>query len=239
MKITCPQCGANIQTQPRSVQLICPFCKTQLLLKKEPFLESYAIEPTCEKKPTQAIAEQFLATRNRTDSIQAMQMLYLPFYRFLYERKGTSREEVVPGLDESPFLLAKIPSGQILSLKHATEREFMKPERNLKTVLEMLKQKKIQSLEEILLLYIPFWKIVISSGETIWIDAVQGKILTTIPAETRVRKSRLLALSLTGLLAFLLLEGLSIPSLAFGIAIQGVSALGFFYIIRRILLSET
>jgi|GEM_PF-6297208 len=233
MKITCPQCGAKIETQPRSIQLICPFCKTPLVLEKKPFLESYKIKPTCEKEPAKEMLLQFLAEKNRYDSMEKMQMLYLPFYRFLYDRKGIFTEEVISALKKPPFLLPGVPSGQILSLKNPVSNEFRKPERSLPTVIEMLKQRKISSVDELFLLYIPFWKILISSAETIWIDAVQGKILTTNLLRSQTKNNQLMTYLLIGLFILLILEGLAVPTLAMRILFQGATALAFFLLVKK------
>lgn len=90
MKITCPQCGADIDIQPRSLQLICPFCNTPLILKKEPVLESYRLEPTCEEEPAISFAKQFLIEKNSKDAIVKKNYSIFRFTDFYMKKEGES-----------------------------------------------------------------------------------------------------------------------------------------------------
>ncbi|TET19427.1 MAG: hypothetical protein E3J78_05455, partial [Candidatus Cloacimonadota bacterium] len=83
MKLECPQCGGKCDLQPRSLQLICPFCNTPLAFEKELFLETYKVEPTIEKEPARVLMQQHLCDKGRDDAIIRKEFLYLPFYRFL------------------------------------------------------------------------------------------------------------------------------------------------------------
>ncbi len=232
MKITCPQCGAEIAIQPRSLQLICTFCNTPLVFDKEPSLESYVIEPTLEEGPAISLAKVFLAEKNRFEEILKKDLLYLPFYRFLYERSGKMVEKVLSASKSTPFPLFTIPSGSMVQIKKDDKEFLVEPEKNLSVVLENLKKEKTKSLEEMLLLYLPFWKVTISSGETIWIDAVQGKVLTHTIFKIQKRTGKLLKSIFTGFFILLLVEGIIVPSYILRFLLQGATALGFFYFIK-------
>jgi len=233
MKITCPQCGADIDIQPRSLQLICPFCNTPLILKKEPVLESYRLEPTCEEEPAISFAKQFLIEKNSKDTIVKKELLYLPFYRFLYEKRGKIVEKVFSALRSPPFLLFTIPSGSMVPIKEDNKEIFMKSEKNVSLFLEKMKKEKAKSLGEMLLLYLPFWKITISSGETIWLDALQGKIVTSNVLKAQKRTGKLIKSLLTGFFILLLVEGIAVSSSILRFLLQGVTAMAFFYFMRR------
>ncbi|MCK4577091.1 zinc ribbon domain-containing protein [candidate division WOR-3 bacterium] len=233
MMITCPQCGADITIQPRSLQLICPFCETPLILKKEPLLESYKLEPTCEETPATLIAEQHLVEKSREEKIVKRELHYLPFYRFLSERNGKFVENVFSALSSPPFFLFSIPSGSIVTLKENDKDLLMKPEKSISEILESMKKQKTLCLDEMLLLHIPFWKITISSDEIIWIDAVQGKIHSSTVLEKQKRTGRFLKITLTTLLALLLIEGISVPQVALRLLLQFVTAGFFLFFIRK------
>jgi hypothetical protein len=83
-----------------------------------------------------------------------------------------------------------------------------------------------------LLLYLPFWKVTISSGETIWIDAVQGKVLAHTIFKIQKRTGKLLKSIFTGFFILLLVEGIIVPSYILRFLLQGATAVGFFYFIK-------
>ncbi len=239
MKITCPQCGADIALRPRSLQLICTFCNTPLLFEKEPFLESYRLELTCEEEPAISMAKQFLIEKNKTEEITKQEMLYLPFYRFLYEKNGKIVEKAFSALNSPPFLLFSIPSGSVVPLKKDNKEAFIKPEKNLSLILEKMKKEKARSLEEMLLLYLPFWKITISSGEIIWLDAVQGKIFASNVGREQIRTGKLLKILFSGFFILLLIEGIAVHSNVLRFLLQGITAIGFFYFVKKTTNSAT
>lgn len=233
MKITCPQCGADIDIQPRNIQLTCPFCNTPLIFKKEPSLESYRIEPTWEEEPTIALVKQFLIERSLEEKIEKMELLNLPFYRFLYEKKGKIVEKVFSALSSPPFLLFTIPSGSMIPMGENSKGIFVRPEKKLSLVLEKMKKERVKALEEMLLLYFPFWKVTIPSGKIIWLDAVQGKILASNIQKIQKTNARLIKTLFSGLLIVLLVEGFATSSNILGFLLQGVTTIGFFYLMKR------
>jgi hypothetical protein len=233
MKINCPQCGADIALQPRSIQLRCPFCETPLLLKKDLLLETYKVEPTCEERPAISLVQVLLKEKNRELKVVKTEMIFLPFYRFLCEKKGRSHETVYSALHDPPVFLTSVPSGSIIPLDTKETIKKRKVEKNLSEITESMKVEKVQSLEEILLLYIPFWMITLSSGEIVWIDAVQGKVHSDTVLKKRPKTKRFTTLTLTGLLFALVIEGILIPLSFVRPGVQIVTAGVFFYIMKR------
>jgi len=238
MKITCPQCGADIEIQPRSLQLICPFCNTQLIFDKELALESYRLKPTCEEEPTRHILKQFLTEKNRIEEIEECQLSYLPFYRFLYEKNNKIVEKIFSALEKPPFPFLSIPSGSMAPMGKDEKILIVKPECNLSSILEKMRRKEAKSLEEMLLIYYPFWRIKISSGETIWLDAVQGKIVSGENLKEQKDMKKFFKTILIGFFILLLIEGIVVPSHILRILLQGATAIGFFYFARKRLNNE-
>jgi hypothetical protein len=234
MKTACPQCGADIELQPRALQLICPFCNTALKFTKEPSLERYRIEPTIEETPATAIAREALLKQNRPDSIETKALSYLPFYRFLCEENGSFKEHVCAACADAPFPFFSIPSGTLAVLAKDEPIKGPKPEKPLSEVLSRSKLKNAKSIEEMLLLFLPFWKITLSTGEVIWIDAVEGHVVAAPPRGKRrpLRDLRTpLILSLT--LSILFAAGIMIPPLLLRLPVQmAIAVLGFF-ILRK------
>jgi hypothetical protein len=233
MKINCPQCGADIALQPRSIQLRCPFCETPLLLKKDLLLETYKVESTCEEKGAISLVHVLLQEKNRELKVVKTELIFLPFYRFLCEKKGKSHETVYSALRNPPVFLSSIPSGSIVPLDTKETIKKRNVEKNLSEITESMKAEKVQSLEEILLLYIPFYKITLSSGEIVWIDAVQGKVRSDSVLKKRPKTKRFTTLALTGLLIALVIEGILIPLGFLRPGIQIVTAGVFFYTMKR------
>lgn len=232
MKILCPQCGADIHLQPRSVRLLCPFCNTPLVLDKKLSLESYRLEPTCEQGPVTSIVNQSLKEKGREEKIVNKKMLYIPFYRFLYENEGRFPEKVVCALKSNPFHLFSIPSASIVPIKPEEENQLPQPQKDIFSVLEELKNKGVTSVEEMLLLYIPFWKVILSNNQTIWVEATQGKILSEIES-IKKDKGKLIKIIFSGLLIFLIIEGMIIPSWILRFLLQGITTGGFFFFLTR------
>ncbi|OQX51645.1 MAG: hypothetical protein B5M53_10805 [Candidatus Cloacimonas sp. 4484_209] len=234
MNITCPQCGAKIQLQPRSIQLFCPYCNTPLALEKEPSLETYKLEPTWDEKPIGELVKQFLAQKNRDNTITKQELIYLPFYRLLYELNGRITEKVFSALESPPFPLFSIPSGTLKPVEKDIGGKFLTPQKNLTVILDKIKKDKVKVVEEMLLLYLPFWRITISSNEIIWIDSVHGKILTQNIEEITNKKEKLVKLSLTGLFMLLFIEGIPPLAFPFRFILQCItSVIALYFIIKQ------
>ncbi len=234
MKFSCPQCGADITLQPRSLHLQCPFCSTPLKLSKEPALEHYRMEPSIEEKPAIAIARDAMHKQDRSGTIETAVMYYLPFYRFLCEKDGTFTEHVYSALSEIPFPLFSIPSGTLTVVNEKDVLKGVKPEKPLSQMLSSANLKKARTIEEMLLLFLPFWKVTLSSGEVIWVDAVEGN--TILPPLKKQRAHmpllrRRVALSI--LLAVLFLEGILLKPLIPRLLLQGATAGILFYFLIR------
>jgi uncharacterized membrane protein YobD (UPF0266 family) len=232
MKTVCPQCGADIHLQPRSIRLVCPFCNTPLVFDKKLSLESYRLEPTCEQGPAVSIVEQSLKEKGRKEKIVNKKMLYLPFYRFLFENEGMFSEKVVSALKSTPIYLFSIPSASIVSLTPEEENHLPQPQMDIFSVLEELKGQGVKSVEEMLLLYIPFWKVTLSNSRTIWVEATQGKILSEIESTTK-DKGKFTKIIFSGLLILLFIEGIFIPSWILRFFLQGITTGGLFFFLKR------
>lgn len=235
MKLSCPQCGADIALQPRSLQLVCPFCNTPLKFSKEPFLERYKMEPTVEEKPATAIAKDVLREQNRTESIAALSMQYLPFYRFLCETQGSFTEHVYSALSQTPFPLFSIPSGTLSAIRETETIEGPEPQKLLSEVLEKAKVKKSKSIDEMLLLFLPFWKITLSSGEIIWIEAVQGGVVASPKKKVTHHKPSIYAKLLFSLLVILMFfEGILVSPLLPRLLLQVITAGAGFFVANKV-----
>lgn len=234
MKFPCPQCGADIVLQPRSLQLVCPFCHTSLKLSKEPALERYRIEPTIEEKPALAIAHDLLLKQGKAEEISEQTMEYLPFYRFLCEKNGTFIEHVCSALGDSPFPLFSIPSGTLAPIEENGPLGGTTPAKELFEILKHEKLRKVMSIEEMLLLFVPFWKITLSNGEVIWIDAVEGRA-APLPMRRRARHTPGIfrKLVLSGALIALFIIGIQIVPFPMSMLFQLGGAGLLFFLLRK------
>jgi hypothetical protein len=130
-----------------------------------------------------------------------------------------------------PFPLFSIPSGTLTAVQEKKTIQGPQPEKQLSEILEKVNLKKAKSIEEMLLLYLPFWKITLSTGEVIWIDAVQGSV-----AKSTIKKKihhlpriyRKLVLSLTLITLFTVSIQISPFLLRLLFQIGGVGLLFFF-----------
>jgi hypothetical protein len=235
MKLSCPQCGADIPLQPRSLQLICPFCNTPIILSKEPSLEHYRMEPTIEEAPAIALAQEVLRTQNRTEEIETKIMYYLPFYRFLSDKNGVYTEQVYSALTDSPFPLFSIPSGTLTPLSEKEPPRGPQPQRQVSEILKGAKLEKTKSIEEMLLLFLPFWKVTLATGEIIWIDAVQGKVVASSAKKRAHHMPGILTRTLFSVLLLLLfVEGIVNAPLPIRLVLQMVTAGIALFIAKRV-----
>jgi hypothetical protein len=108
------------------------------------------------------------------------------------------------------------------------------PEKRISMILRKAKLEKTKSIEEMLLLYLPFWKITLSTGEIIWIDAVQGRVAKT-PIKKKIHHMpsiyRKLAFSITLIALFVVSIQISPFLMRLLFQIGGVGLL--FYFLRK------
>ena len=235
MKLSCPQCGADIALQPRSLQLVCPFCNTPLKFSKEPFLERYRMNPTIEEAPATAIAREVLCKQNRAEDIETAMMQYLPFYRFLCEKNGEFSEHVYSALTSTPFPLFSVPSGTLTAIGEKETIKGPEPEKPLSEVLKVAKLRKAKSIEEMLLIFLPFWKITLSTGEIIWIDAVQGRVAVEPVKKKNHRMPNIYTKVLFSILLIILFfEGIVISPFLIRLFLQMVTAAAAFLFANKV-----
>jgi hypothetical protein len=198
------------------------------------------MEPTIEEKPAAAIATDRLRELDNNSGIASQVMEYLPFYRFLCEKDGKFTEHVYSALPSTPFPLFSVPSGKLTAIGKSETLKGPEPRKKLPEIIQKAKLKDIKSMEEMLLIYLPFWKITLSTGESIWIDAVQGRIVQS-PTTTAIhhKPSIYRKLVFSGVVVALFVIGIQISPFLIRLLVQMAGAGLLFFLYRKELMRAT
>lgn len=123
MKIKCPSCGAEFETESGLQILKCPYCKSSIFISKE-FETLEKIIPLISYDN----AKEIFQKNNINDNFE---LIYIPFYKVI---KNNDEEYVVGIKDANYELKTFIPQGDRIPI----EKEIIEPEIKINKAISLV-----------------------------------------------------------------------------------------------------